>query len=51
MLIHHHDSGAGSEILKLSDFPGGPRDEELLPNAGDLGSIPKWETKAPNAVG
>ena len=25
MLIHLHVSGAGSEILKLRDFPGGPR--------------------------
>ena len=50
MFIHHHDSGDGSEILKLRDFPCGPRDEELPPKAGDLGSIPKWETKAPNAV-
>ena len=33
------------------DFPGGPVVENPPSNAGDVGSIPGWETKVPHAVG
>ena len=33
------------------DFPGGSVVKNLLCNAGDMGSIPVWRTKIPQAVG
>ena len=39
------------KITALGDFPGGPVDENLPCNAGDMGSIPGWGTKIPHAAG
>ena len=33
------------------DFPGGPVVKTLSSNAGDVGLIPGWGTKIPNALG
>ena len=33
------------------DFPGGPVVKNLSFNAGDVGLIPGWGTKIPNALG
>ena len=33
------------------DFPGGPMAKSPPANAGDMGSIPGWETKIPHAMG
>ena len=39
------------KILKTWDFPGGPVVKNLPSNAGDVGAIPRRETKIPHAVG
>ena len=36
---------------KIWDFLGGPVVKNLSSNAGDVGSIPGWGTKVPNALG
>ena len=41
---------SSSLIVSSRDFPGGPVVKNLLSNAGDMGSIPGWETKIPHAV-
>ena len=37
--------------LRTGDFPGGPVAKNLPSNAGDMGSIPGWETKTPHTTG
>ena len=40
------------KLKKLTrDVPHGPVVKNLLCNAGDVGSIPVWRTKIPQAVG
>lgn len=36
---------------KVKNFPGAPVVKNLLPNAGNMGLIPNWETKIPHAKG
>ena len=37
--------------MKPWDIPGGPVVKNLPSNAGDMGSVPGWGTKIPNATG
>ena len=37
--------------IYVEGFPGGPLDENLLPNAMDMGSISSWGTNMPHATG
>ena len=39
------------EFVLALGFPGGSVGRESACNAGDVGSIPGWETKTPHAVG
>ena len=47
-----HSTGRGLDEEALSrDFLGGPVIKNLPSNTGDVGSIPVWGTKIPQAMG
>ena len=47
-----HSTGRGFDEEALSrDFLGGPVIKNLPSNTGDVGSIPVWGTKIPQAMG
>ena len=43
--------GKKSASINLQDFPGGAVVKDSPCNAGDMGSIPGWGTKIPQALG